>query len=125
MIIGYDVSHKADVSMVGFCASINAKMTQYFSDYFETTAMLEVVDNIHLRIQEAITQFKKQNKGNRPKTMIVFRDGVGESYFDTIMEGEIRKILKTFSDIDICFLTINKRTHQRFFYREGKQIHNA
>ena len=36
MVVGYDVSHKSETSMVGFCASINDKMTQYYSDYWET-----------------------------------------------------------------------------------------
>ena len=114
MVVGYDVSHKNETSMVGFCASVNANMTQYYSDYWHTEENLEVVKTIHLRLEEAIKQFTKINK-SPPKVIIVFRDGVGESYFDSIYKGEIQKMLKSIGETKVCFLTVNKRTHQRFF----------
>lgn len=124
MVVGYDVSHKNETSMVGFCASINDKMTQYYSDYWETQENLEVVDTIHKRLEEAIKQFTRKNK-KAPSVIIVFRDGVGESYFDTIFEGEIKKMLKAIGSIKVCFMTVNKRTHQRFFINEGREVFNA
>ena len=35
MIVGYDVSHRGSSSMVGFCASINRNMTQFYSNFFK------------------------------------------------------------------------------------------
>ncbi len=111
MLVGYDVSHKENTSMVGFCASVNAKMTQFFSDYWETKEGVEVVDTIHLRVEEAVSLFKKNNKA-KPKTVIVFRDGVGESYLDLIVESEVRKMLRSLgTDVSVLFMTVNKRTH--------------
>lgn len=35
MIVGYDVSHRGSTSVVGFCASINRNLTQFYSNFFK------------------------------------------------------------------------------------------
>ena len=35
MIVGYDVSRRGSSSMVGFCASINRNLTQFYSNFFK------------------------------------------------------------------------------------------
>jgi len=44
MIIGIDVCHQGHNSIVGFCASINAEMSQYYSTRILQKKGQEIVD---------------------------------------------------------------------------------
>ena len=59
--------------------------------------------------------------------MLVYRDGVGDSMIEQVIDSEIKStipILKKFR-CKVCFMTVNKRTHERFFFRDNRGINNA
>jgi len=80
MLIGIDVCHAGRQSVVGFAASTNQAMSQYYSDYLTVPKGQEIVkDRMIDIIKAAIASFTKANKGNKPTNFIIYRDGVGDS----------------------------------------------
>ena len=80
MLIGIDVCHAGSKSVVGFAASTNPALSQYFSDYLVQPKGQEIVkDKMINLIRKAINCFKKLHKGNMPTNFIIYRDGVGDS----------------------------------------------
>lgn len=80
MLIGIDVCHAGPQSIVGFSASINKEMSQYYSDYLIQKKGKEIVED-HMRglIMQAILEFAKLNKKEFPTNFIIYRDGVGDA----------------------------------------------
>ena len=90
MLIGIDVCHSGPESIVGFSASINSEMSQYYSDFLIQKKGQEIVqDNMRDSICEAITTFSKHHKGEFPTTFIIYRDGVGDAQRDQVLSAEI------------------------------------
>ena len=78
MLIGIDVCHAGKSSVVGFAASTNETLSQYFSDYIVQPNGQELVkDKMKLLIKKAIKVFENQ-QGCKPSNFIIYRDGVGE-----------------------------------------------
>ena len=78
MLIGIDVCHAGPQSIVGFSASINKEMSQYYSNYLIQKKGQEIVENnLEDSICEAIRTFAKHHKGEYPTNVIIYRDGVG------------------------------------------------
>lgn len=64
--------------------------------------------------------FRERNGGEMPKHLLVYRDGVGESQFDMILENELTSIQdavamqKNHSGVKIAFVVCQKAHHARF-----------
>lgn len=80
MLIGIDVCHSGPNSVVGFSATTNKELTQYYSDYIVQKKGQEIVqDKMKQSIAEAIQMFAKSHDGEFPEHFIIFRDGVGDA----------------------------------------------
>lgn len=80
MIIGCDIFHKTSKSsVVAFVATLNIKGTKYYSQTVFTKPGDDMVKQFKILTQKAIECFAKKNKGVKPKRIIYFRDGVGDS----------------------------------------------
>ena len=80
MLIGIDVCHSGRQSVVGFAASTNQAMSQYYSDYLIVPKGQEIVkDRMKDLIKSAIASFANSNKATKPTNFIIYRDGVGDS----------------------------------------------
>lgn len=77
MLIGIDVCHAGGNSIVGFAASVNKELSQYYSDFIVQKKGQEVVQTqIKECIKSAIDVFSRNNKNSNPTDIIIFRDGV-------------------------------------------------
>lgn len=54
------------------------------------------VQNLMGLMIDAINNYYVMNGNRFPETIIVYRDGVGESQIDSILENEITKVLDSF-----------------------------
>lgn len=130
MLIGIDVSHEGAQSIVGFAASVNAEMTQYYSDYLVQKKGQEIVStNMSALIEVALKTFEINHGGKTPTNLIIYRDGVGEQMRDQVLESELSQFNKVIKDIynkaakgpEITVVVVNKRVSQRFFVlNQGK-----
>lgn len=60
MLIGIDVCHSGPKSIVGFCASINKEMSQYYSEKLVQKKGQEIVDkNLKASIKNAMDAFQQ------------------------------------------------------------------
>jgi hypothetical protein len=80
MLIGIDVCHAGPQSIVGFSASTNKQMSQYFSDYLVQRKGQEIVQTKMRELcEDAIQVFRKNNDGQLPTNFVIYRDGVGDA----------------------------------------------
>lgn len=90
MLLGIDVCHAGPQSIVGFSASINKEMSQYYSDYLIQRKGQEVVqDNMKESIEQAIRSFAKNHNDEYPTNFIIYRDGVGDAQRNQVLASEI------------------------------------
>lgn len=64
MLIGIDVCHAGGKSIVGFAASTNKEMSQYFSDFIVQKKGQEIVDSqLKECLKNGIKAFSKNHRG--------------------------------------------------------------
>ncbi|GAB7357459.1 hypothetical protein MBLNU459_g0002t1 [Dothideomycetes sp. NU459] len=134
VVIGCDVSHAAPgsqaSSMAAMTVSMDALATRYASACETNGYRLEMVTavNINTHLKELLRQWVVTvGKGQFPRHIIYFRDGVSEGQFSHVLEQEVGEIKKMLKIIDpntekICkFLVIvaSKRHHVRFFPKDN------
>ena len=80
MLIGIDVCHAGPSSVVGFTASTNKEMSQYYSEHLVQRKGQEIVENkMKESLKKAIEAFATQHNRQLPTNFIIFRDGVGDA----------------------------------------------
>jgi len=135
MVIGIDVCHAGKKSVVGFCASINSACTQYYSDIIIQPKFQEIVKkDLDRCLINAVQSFSKENGGNMPSKLIIYRDGVGEGMRDQIIDKELKQFKEALKPLynkvtgipPITLIVVNKRINQRMFVQgsDGKTVEN-
>ena len=119
MLIGIDVCHSGPSSVVGFSASINPAMTQYYSQYLVQKRGQEIVDDkLKETLQMAVDAFKESHGGeSMPTNFIIFRDGVGDAQRDAVIRIEVSQFKEAISQLypedaprpEITLVVVNKR----------------
>lgn len=79
--------------------------------------------------KEALIIYERENK-RRPDHVIVYRDGVGDSQREHVLELELCQLEDAFTALykqgakpSITLAIVNKRINQRFFYDENVRKH--
>jgi aubergine len=90
MLIGIDVSHAgSNSSCVGFCATINKNLSQYYSNVIIQEKRKEIVDQqLSETFGNALEAYREHN-GNYPSHIILYRDGVGDSQRRDVLQKEV------------------------------------
>lgn len=123
MLIGIDVCHESQRSIVGFCASINKKLSQYYSEKILQNKGQEIVTaQLKGSIKAALEAFA-QNHNQYPDHFIIFRDGVGDAMRAQVLNHEVDQLKKAIEETyntaaknpHITVIIVNKRITQRFF----------
>lgn len=90
MLIGIDVCHAGPQSIVGFSASTNPELSQYFSDYLVQRKGQEIVnDKMKGLIKQALSVFAGHHGRKLPTNIVIYRDGVGAEMRDQVLAQEI------------------------------------
>lgn len=91
MLIGIDVCHAGPSSVVGFAASTNKQLSQYYSEYIVQRKGQEIVETqMKESIKKAIRVFSDSHDRLLPTDFIIFRDGVGDAMRDQVIQKEIQ-----------------------------------
>ncbi|KAG6884814.1 hypothetical protein C0993_008033 [Termitomyces sp. T159_Od127] len=151
MLMGIDVTHpgpssvKGTPSIAAVVASCDTSFAQYPASMEIQETKKEMVTNLEKMVRERITLFQKRSK-TLPERILVYRDGVSEGQFQTVVAEELPAIRQACTKFDtakaqfrpkitvvICvnlpnnYLTIvrlahmtqqGKRHHTRFFPTE-------
>ena len=128
MPIGIDVCHAGGNSIVGFAASVNKEMSQYYSDFIVQKKGQEVVTSqIKSCIKAAVDVFAKNHKNNMPTDILIYRDGVSAAERSQVIDREVTQFQEAFNEMynqasarpKITLLIVNKRIIQSFFVVDG------
>ena len=118
MLIGIDVCHAGSQSAVGFAASTNKDMSQYFSVPIFQPKGREIVERqMKEALKKAIEVFASKHDRQFPTNFIIFRDGVGDAQRMQVIQKEIQQFREAFSEVynkaatqpQITLVVVNKR----------------
>ena len=100
MLIGIDVCHAGPQSIVGFAASINKKMSQYYNEYLIQKKGQEIVaTRMKEALKKAIDAFSMENENYMPTDFIIYRDGVGDAQRDEVLQKEVSQFKEAITEL--------------------------
>lgn len=125
MVIGMDVYHSGEIgpsrqkaSIVGFTASMDAKITTYYSRVVKNPPGQELIKTLRPCVEAALRKFKELNQVF-PSHIIVYRDGVGEGQVPDVLEHELKGFQAALTELKIpskiCWVVVLKRITTRLF----------
>lgn len=127
MVVGIDVTHPAPKSMEG-TPSIAAVVASVDNDYGQWPGSIrcqetkkEMVSTLNFMMQERLRLWvSKNNRG--PAKILIYRDGVSEGQYKTVLEDELTQIREACKEIygqrplpQITIVVVGKRHHTRFY----------
>ncbi|XP_075832500.1 piwi-like protein 3 [Microtus pennsylvanicus] len=127
MFIGIDCFHdivNRQKSVAAFVASTKADLTTWHSQcLFQDTAE-EIVNDLQSCLQASLNSWVANEK-QKPQSVVVYRDGVGDGQLQALLEKEVRQFQKFFtSSIKLTFIVVKKRINTRFFVENGDKVTN-
>jgi eukaryotic translation initiation factor 2C len=129
IIFGIDVTHPSTgsaegaPSIAGVVASTDAMFSQYPASIRCQEGRKEMVAELEEMIVERLQLWQKRNQRTLPKKVIVYRDGVGESQYRTVVEVEYVSFKRAFNRLygaeakhpKTSIIMVGKRHHTRFY----------
>ncbi|ELV13541.1 Piwi-like protein 4 [Tupaia chinensis] len=100
MVVGIDVCKDAlnkEMVVVGFVASVNLRITRWFSRCILQKTMGDVADCLKVFMIGALNQWYKYNH-DVPARIVVYRDGVGDGQLRTLIEYEVPQLLSSVTE---------------------------
>jgi hypothetical protein len=94
MLVGIDVCHKGKQSTIGFCATYDPYMCKYYAQASpQPVKGQEIISTSVLSdyFQRAFASYKEFN-GKMPKHIFIYRDGVGDSMRQLVIEQELKQL---------------------------------
>ena len=105
MVVGIDVTHPAPKSMAetpsiaAVVASIDNHYAQWPGSIRCQKSKQEMVSTLNLMMQERLRLWNTKNERRWPAKILIYRDGVSEGQYKTVLEEELTQIrLVIFSD---------------------------
>ncbi|KAJ5140799.1 hypothetical protein N7448_004207 [Penicillium atrosanguineum] len=132
MLVGLDVTHPSPgsagsaPSVAAIVASIDSSLAQWPADIRIQAARQEMVDDLENLLKSRILRWKTANRNKLPENIVVYRDGVSEGQYDTVVNTELPLIRKactnTYPATDtkkglprIAIVIVGKRHNTRFY----------
>ncbi|KAI1139351.1 Piwi-domain-containing protein [Hypoxylon sp. FL0543] len=133
MIVGIDVTHPAPgssedaLSIAGMVASVDSSLGQWPAVIRRQKKQREeMVSDLDEMLKTCLNFWKRKNKGGCPKNIIVYRDGVSEGQFNTVLQKELTLLRAACKELyppadqkkglpKITVIIVVKRHHTRFY----------
>jgi len=137
MYVGIDLSHAAPGSRrkrsaVAVVASVDDIPIRYLKEIYiqerpaeEQGQGWEYIVDMKQIMKSLISQYE-QHQGHPPKAIVIYRDGISTSEFDTIFEKELTATREACIELSpayrpyLTYIVVNKRHHTRFFPENSK-----
>ncbi|TEA34660.1 hypothetical protein DBR06_SOUSAS23810011, partial [Sousa chinensis] len=132
MVVGIDVCKDAfnqGMVVVGFVASINPRITRWFSRCMLQRTTADVADCLKVFMTGALNRWYKHNQG-LPGRIIVYRDGVGDGQLRTLIEYEVPQLLSSVTEASsntspkLSVIVVRKKCMPRFLMETGRTLQN-
>ncbi|EMD37096.1 hypothetical protein CERSUDRAFT_84117 [Gelatoporia subvermispora B] len=133
MLVGMDVTHpgpgtiKGTPSIAAVVASIDQWFGQFPASMRIQESKKEMITDLSGMMVERLKAFQNANKGILPQRILVYRDGVSEGQFATVVAEEMPEIRAAFRKFNtaqaqyapkLTIVICGKRHHTRFFPTE-------
>ncbi|KAI0685180.1 argonaute-like protein [Cytidiella melzeri] len=134
MLVGIDVTHpgfgtvKGTPSIAAVVASIDKDFGQFPASLRIQESKKEMVTELCDMMVERLKAFQAKSKA-LPKRILVYRDGVSEGQFQTVVDEEMPEIRRAFTKFmegnkpytpQLAIVVCGKRHHTRFFPTEAQ-----
>ncbi|OCT93257.1 piwi-like protein 4 [Xenopus laevis] len=132
MVVGIDVNKDAinkSMSVVGFVASTNARLTKWHSRCIIQKTTSDFADCLKMCMKGAIQTWQKCNS-DLPNRIIVYRDGVGDGQLRMVVDYEIPQLLSSFRETRTSYsprlsvIVVRKKCISRFYKQTDRGIQN-
>jgi len=138
MILGADVTHPAPSqkgqkpSIAAIVASMDPQASQYEVEVRvqDSGQNEEVIQDMKNVVKKLLLRFNQITK-KKPQALVMFRDGVSEGQFTTVMARELVDIRAACKDLQetyepqITYIVVQKRHHTRFFPMDQNRYKNG
>lgn len=140
MVVGYDVTHPTNLSgntsglpsLVGLVASIDEHLGQWPSASWAQQGKVEMLSEaLEEAFKDRLKLWQQHNK-RLPECIIIFRDGVSEGQFKTVLEKELpfirnacKKIYPANQSPKISLIVSVKRHQTRFYPTDPNNMVNS
>lgn len=132
MLVGMDVTHPSPgskssaPSVAGIVASIDSALSQWPADIRIQPARQEMVADLDNLLRSRIILWAKHNNNNYPENIVVYRDGVSEGQYDTVINNELPQLKKACEALyhasdtkkglpRMAIVVVGKRHNTRFY----------
>ena len=121
LMMGVDIFHKnMRTSVTSVVSNSDGNLSKYYSQFgFQKRRGDDTVYDLGEKYKKACRVFTAKN-GSPPNTIVVLRDGVGDSQIGGVMEKEVAPLLKALKQefggkkIELIFMIVSKRISQKF-----------
>lgn len=144
MLMGIDVTHPSPgsapgaPSIAGIVASVDVNFTQFPASIKIQESRKEMVTDLGDMVVERLRAFQKRNNNALPNKIILYRDGVSEGQYHTVLDHEFAAMSEAFDKVygakhpKVSVIVVGKRHHTRFYptdvkdsdARDGRGAHN-
>ncbi|PYH92822.1 Piwi-domain-containing protein [Aspergillus ellipticus CBS 707.79] len=134
MVVGVDVTHPNSgnlpaqaPSVAAMVASVDRFLAQWPADMCTQSARQELVTNIDALLTSRLYLWRKWNRGKLPENILMYRDGVSDTQYGSVLGVELPRLRKACRDLygsisqkepRISIVIVGKRHHTRFFTPE-------
>ncbi|THH12645.1 hypothetical protein EW146_g7502 [Bondarzewia mesenterica] len=129
MLVGMDVTHpgpstvKGTPSIAAVVASVDANFAQYPASMRIQETKKEMISDLAAMMEERLKLWRDKNNRQLPTRILVYRDGVSEGQFATVVREEIPQMRAAFRKFDgqqpyrpkLTVVICGKRHHTRFY----------
>ncbi|CDO74823.1 hypothetical protein BN946_scf184353.g4 [Trametes cinnabarina] len=130
MLVGMDVTHpgvgsvKGTPSIAAVVASVDKRMGQYPASMRLQESKKEMITDLQAMMEERLLAFRAKNNNMLPTRVLVYRDGVSEGQFATVLQEEMPLMKAAFARFNtpqrqynpkLTIVICGKRHHTRFF----------
>eukprot|EP00347_Sterkiella_histriomuscorum_P007318 403349409 len=146
MVIGTNIYHTNFKSYLGLCASMNSRISQYYSKTFTLNSVKDERKSNKLKtmyevetiiteqrsevictfIQEALINYQKENNGQLPEQIIIYRDGIGGlSFQEKLKNFEIQKVVNVIQSFQqgynpmLIYCLVDRNVPHRLIYKSN------
>lgn len=135
MVVGIDVTHPSPgsvekaPSIAGVVASYDVALNHFPASIRIQTSRNEMVDELAEMITERLRIFQLKNSKRLPTRILVYRDGVSEGQYQTVLNTEYQSMLNAFKTVypanaarpKVTIIVVGKRHHTRFYPTKAKE----
>jgi aubergine-like protein len=132
MVVGIDVFHDPllkGASIAGFVASTNATYSQWHSRVLVQKPNTELADALQIAFTDCLKAYHGKNNA-WPRSVLVFRDGVGDDQLETCAKHEVPQLLECFKSCTsnpnplFGFVVVQKRINTRLLDSNTGSLEN-